>query len=187
MVNKQLSTNFKLHEFLVSESYEKAHGISPIEGEELNSLQIYLAERLAKDILQPIRRHFGKLKINSGIRTPSIMEAMIAYGFKPSPTTDHSYGNTEVNWKGSGAADIVPIESDIWSVYDWIISTRFAGQINYNQVILYPGNGFIHISNPKEILFSSRLVKDLQLTSRKREAVYKDGAYSIYRIGQRRD
>ena len=176
MKDRQVSTNFKLSEFIISESFEHIHKSKAIDIVTMLPFQIYLVEQLAQNLLQPIRDEFGPLQITSSYRNDQIFNAMKLTGYKPSPTTDHSFGDQLVNWKGSGAADIVPLDAHIQDVFDWVISMN----LRCNQIIMYPDKGFIHIANPKHALFNGKLVEKLNLVSRKPRAIYEDGKYTPY-------
>jgi len=71
---------------------------------------------------------------------------------KPSKTSDHFFMG-EVWPLGVGAMDFTPVgfdEKQITDLFDWIVRTFKPDE--YGQVILYPEQVFIHISNPYEIL-----------------------------------
>jgi len=89
-------------------------------------------EQLVNNILDPLREEVGKIRINSGYRTPEHNRKVGG-----SPTSDHIKGC---------AADIVPIEADIDDVFALLIR-----EFKYNQVILEKKNTrWIHISYKKE-------------------------------------
>ena len=91
-------------------------------------------EHLVNNILDPLREEVGKIRINSGYRTPEHNRRIGG-----SPTSDHTKGC---------AADIFPLEKDIDDVFSLIIR-----KFKYNQVILEKNNTgakWIHISYKKE-------------------------------------
>ena len=91
-------------------------------------------EHLVNNILDPLREEVGKIRINSGYRTPEHNRQVGG-----STTSDHIKGC---------AADIFPLETDIDDVFS-LITRKF----KYNQVILERNNAgakWIHISYKKE-------------------------------------
>lgn len=91
-------------------------------------------EYLVNNILDPLREEVGKIRINSGYRTPEYNRQIGG-----STTSDHIKGC---------AADIFPLEKNIDDVFSLIIR-----KFKYNQVILERNNAgakWIHISYKKE-------------------------------------
>ena len=123
-----------------------------------NKLSKYLLECLCRDILDPIRQEFGQpILVTSGIRDINVMEGLRRAGYHPSSTTDHSFGDPEVNSFGVGAADIRPFGrgtcEEIFNIaVDFVNKTE---NISIGQV-LWERQGdreWVHISNPKTVLF----------------------------------
>jgi uncharacterized protein YcbK (DUF882 family) len=119
----KLSRNFTLKELTATDQ-----GIpntpNEVERQFLKLLAIYL--------LQPTRNKFGSLKVNSGFRSTAV-NRMIG----GSMTSQHIEGQ---------AADIVPLETSIFKVYGWLVNES---SMDYGQCIIYPENGFVHISLPR--------------------------------------
>ena len=89
-------------------------------------------EYLVNNILDPLREEVGKIRINSGYRTPEYNRQIGG-----STTSDHIKGC---------AADIFPLEKNIDDVFSLIIR-----KFKYNQVILERKNTrWIHISYKKD-------------------------------------
>ena len=90
--------------------------------------------RLVDKVLDPLREKVGKIKVNSGYRTPEHNRQIGG-----SPTSQHIKGE---------AVDIFPLEKDIDDVFALIIR-----EIKYDQVILEKNNSgsrWIHISYKAE-------------------------------------
>ncbi len=135
-----LTKNFLLREFYVSTSHPDIAKKSVKFHEDIFALKL-----LTIEILQKIRDQFGPLKILSGFRSEELNHAI-----NGSKRSDHLFGS---------AADFVPISFDISQVYSWI---ALDSKLPYRQVILYPEEGFIHISNnlPTMEVRHEALVKD---------------------------
>ena len=87
---------------------------------------------LATYILQPTRDKFGKIRVNSGYRSHQVNQAI-----KGAPTSQHLFGE---------AADILPLDADIYEVFKWMRS-----ELKYGQII-FETNGaskWIHVSLPR--------------------------------------
>jgi hypothetical protein len=91
-------------------------------------------EELAQGILQPVRDRWGRIKVNSGYRSAEVNAAVGG-----SLRSQHLHGE---------AADIVPLDADIYEVFQWI---RDESGIDYGQLILEKKGGayWIHISLPR--------------------------------------
>lgn len=119
----KLSKDFTLKELCRTET-----GLSNIPGpEEIERLQW-----LAEEVLQPIRDHWGPIKINSGFRAP---EVNFAAGSK-NPYSQHTKGE---------AADIVPLQARLTEVFDWVVKES---GLAFGQCIIEKGT-WIHISLPR--------------------------------------
>jgi len=162
----RLSTNFHLDEFTRSRFAEGGR-VKP------THQQIYCIKILVSSIMQSVRDKFGKIRITSGIRDKSVHDGLIKHGYPASVTSDHLAWCT-VNPYGTGACDFIPLEANLKEVFLWISSNCI-----YGQLIIYPEDGFIHVSNEWESLF-----KHLTRSKFKRPLlVRKDGAYHIYEEG----
>lgn len=118
-----LSKSFTLAELCVTNT-----GIPNVpDAQELENL-----ERLANDVLQPIRDAWGAIVVNSGFRCRAVNMAIGG-----ASTSEHQDGN---------AADIKPTQAPIEVVFDWIVK-----KMQYGQAILEDKNGvkWIHISRPR--------------------------------------
>lgn len=136
----KLSNNFYLNEFTISAGLV----IAPTDE------QIFCLQQLTKNILQPIRDKFGSVKITSGLRTKQSYEKLIEQGYPASKTSDH-FGWSDVNPKGTGAADFVVLgEADQLSAFHWIIKTLYD---KCRQIIYYPDMNIIHVSNNFNSIF----------------------------------
>jgi hypothetical protein len=166
-LSAKISPHFRIGEFCQSDYGE----IKP------KRYQIYLIKRLAQDILEPIRERFGSpVVITSGIRNKHVWDGIARRARErglppPSKTTDHSYLDPEVNQWGVGAVDFFVEGVSSQHVFLWA-----SENLAYGQIILYPDYHFIHISNPKEIVFSNRFAEKF-LKGKKRKMLYKDGRY----------
>jgi len=87
---------------------------------------------LAYFILQPIRDRFGRVKINSGYRSPAVNAKI-----KGSLTSQHMAGE---------AADLVPLDAEIKEVYAWCRDNLKYGQLIFEDK---GGSQWIHISLPR--------------------------------------
>jgi len=136
---------------------------------------LFGAKVLCESLLQPIRDHIGKpLLINSGFRDRTIYEALKRAGYPASATSDHFFW-CELNPTGSGAADITweGFKDDGVKVFEWISESLL-----YNQVIIYPDQNFIHVSNHRSRIFC------YPIQSRMPIAVYRNGQYQPYKKGE---
>lgn len=91
---------------------------------------------LATYLLQPIRDAWGPLTVTSGYRSHEVNKAVGG-----SPTSQHRHGE---------AADIVPMETPLEVVYEWIVGNTnlfTEPHLRFGQAILEPG--WIHISLPR--------------------------------------
>ncbi len=87
-------------------------------------------ERLATNILQPVRNQFGPIRITSGYRSVELCEAI---GSKA--TSNHARGE---------ASDIEPISIDIslYSILEWIHTN-----LEYRELIAeYFPDGWVHVA-----------------------------------------
>ena len=123
-----LSRNFSLQELIKSDTaIRKGINNNP------NSGQIEKLKDLWENILQPVRNHFGRVKVTSGFRSPDLC---IAIG--SSVNSQHAKAE---------AADFEVIGTDNAELADWIYKN-----LNFDQLILEfytpgePNSGWIHCS-----------------------------------------
>ena len=123
-----LSRNFSLQELIKSDTaIRKGINNNP------NSGQIEKLKDLCENILQPVRDHFGRVKVTSGFRSPDLCIAI----------------NSSVNSQHAKAeaADFEVIGTDNAELADWIYKN-----LNFDQLILEfytpgePNSGWIHCS-----------------------------------------
>ena len=147
-------------EFFAYEEFTHSNYGKPV----FNKLSQYLLKCLCRNILDPIRRDFGhSIKVTSGIRDINIMNGLQRAGYHLSSTTDHSFGDPEVNSFGAGAADIRPYgqgtSEDIFNIAVDFINN--SDGIPVGQV-LWERQGsweWVHISNPKTALFQPEVAR----------------------------
>lgn len=116
--------NFKYGE-LIRSTTAKRLGILNLPGEE----EWVNLEKIAVNVLQPVRAHFGPMRINSGFRSS---ELNVKIG--GSTTSNHCKGE---------AADIEPYydQSTLVDVVEWIVNN-----VEFRTVILeYPPDGWVHV------------------------------------------
>ena len=124
----KLSRNFTLQELIKSDTaIRKGIDNNP------NADQIEKLKTLCETILQPVRDHFGRVKVTSGYRSPELCAAI----------------NSSVNSQHAKAeaADFEVIGTDNAELADWINKN-----LDYDQLILEyykvgePNSGWIHCS-----------------------------------------
>jgi len=123
-----LSRNFTLSELIKSDTaIRKGINNNP------NSGQIEKLKDLCENILQPVRDHFGRVKVTSGFRSSDLC---IAIG--SSVNSQHAKAE---------AADFEVVGTDNAELADWIYKN-----LNFDQLILEfytpgePNSGWIHCS-----------------------------------------
>ena len=123
-----LSRNFTLSELIKSDTaIRKGINNNP------NAEQIEKLKALCENILQPVRDHFGRVKITSGYRSPELCAAI-------GSSVNSQHANAE-------AADFECIGVDNAELFDWIKSN-----LEPDQLILEfytpgePNSGWIHCS-----------------------------------------
>ena len=123
-----LSRNFSLQELIKSDTaIRKGINNNP------NAEQIEKLKDLCENILQPVRDHFGRVKVTSGFRSPDLCIAI-----NSSVTSQHAKAE---------AADFEVIGTDNAELADWIYKN-----LNFDQLILEfytpgePNSGWIHCS-----------------------------------------
>tara|TARA_R100000781_G_scaffold16010_1_gene13177 strand:- start:2465 stop:2941 length:477 start_codon:yes stop_codon:yes gene_type:complete len=123
-----LSRNFSLQELIKSDTaIRKGIDNNP------NSDQIEKLKALCENILQPVRDHFGRVKVTSGYRSPELCTAI-------GSSVNSQHARAE-------AADFEVMGTDNAELADWIHSN-----LSYDQLILEyytpgePNSGWIHCS-----------------------------------------
>ena len=122
-----LSQHFELGEFVFSETAIR-HSIDNAAPKDV----IPNLERLCRDILEPVRKHFGPVRITSGYRCPALNKLV-----KSKPTSHHVTGQ---------AADLIILGGPRpLVVCDWIVNEG----LPFEQVIAEFGR-WTHVSIPLE-------------------------------------
>ena len=123
--NMQLSKNFKLREFLVSQEATRRGMVFYPNEVELENLR-----RLCVEVLQPVRNLYGRMQITSGFR-PTWLNNMVG----GSQSSAHIYGC---------AADVEFLDFDNQYVFGHLHDFT-AKDLPIDQVINeFPPNGWIH-------------------------------------------
>jgi len=165
IINNQLSKNFHIREFV------KSGGITIKPTKE----QRYCLYLLANDILQPVREHFGQVKITSGLRNKESYDALLRKGYPASKTSDH-FGWSDINPRGTGAADIFcPNATSMKDVFHWIIDNLYS---DCKQIIYYPDMNVVHVSNSFDKIFT---MEDTMSQDKKVLIKYKDKGFVPYK------
>tara|TARA_B110000967_G_scaffold56838_1_gene58258 strand:+ start:3991 stop:4452 length:462 start_codon:yes stop_codon:yes gene_type:complete len=140
----KLSANFTLAEFTKSQTAERKGIDNTPDGDHLESAII-----LFRQVVQPVREHFGTTIINSGYRGPELNEAVGG-----SSNSQHCKG------------EAVDIECPGTSNYD--LAKWIEANMDFDQLILefytpgIPDSGWVHVSykaegNRKSVLTASRV------------------------------
>ena len=137
--------------------------------------QIFCYKTLFERLIQPIRDNFGRIRITSGLRDEAVYQALKKSGYPASPRSDH-FAWCHLNPIGSGAVDFVPLDADLFEVHRFIYQKVVEGDWNVNQLILYPEQGFIHISNPRSWIFR------YPIQSRRKFLIYEKGKYRRFEV-----
>ena len=124
----QLSRNFSLSELIKSDTaIRKGINNNP------NAEQIEKLKALCENILQPVRDHFGRVKVTSGYRSPELCTAI-------GSSVNSQHAKAE-------AADFECVGVDNAELADWI-----KDNLTYDQLIVEyytpgePNSGWIHCS-----------------------------------------
>ena len=135
-----LSRNFSLQELTKSDTaIRKGINNNPSSG------QIEKLKDLCENILQPVRDHFGRVKVTSGFRSPELCAAI-------GSSVNSQHAKAE-------AADFEVMGTDNAELADWIYKN-----LDFDQLILEfykaddPAGGWVHVSynekgaNRKQVL-----------------------------------
>lgn len=151
--------HFQLREFTKAKVGKKVFTVK------LSPVGFYLLDTLVTNILDPLRSFYDRpVRVTSGCRDYGVYSAMLKDREKhpekapPSRTSDHFYCN-HANPFGVGASDITFHGIDPLQVLAWVMSE----ELPVGQVIAYPTKGFVHLSNPKTVLFVPEAIQDLPL------------------------
>ena len=125
----ELTRNFTLEELTKSDTaIRKGINNNP------NAEQIEKLKTLCEKILQPVRDHFGRVKVTSGFRSPELCQAIGS-----SPNSQHARAE---------AADFEVVGVDNCELADWIHR-----ELDWDQLILEywkgedePNSGWVHCS-----------------------------------------
>lgn len=105
--------------------------------------------------LEVVRGYFKKpVIITNGIRDIILWHQLYNSGYAVSKTTDHSYGLC-YNRFGVGAIDHFVVDAEIEDVYNY---EKSMFEDSVGQLILYRKSRFIHMSNPREFVFSKDFI-----------------------------
>lgn len=179
----RLSPHFLLSEFLVSrmvKGYSRYFAQPKI-------YQKPLFEHISS-LLERVREYSGKIIITSGYRDMDILAALIEAKYKISiprtengklKGTDHTYLDPEVYPFGVGAADFITI--DTLDTFKWIISNKKLLK-DIGQVIYYKEWNFIHLGNPKKLVFNKYVI-DKWFSPKIKILLYKNQGYYPYKQG----
>ena len=121
-----LSKNFSLDELTHTDT-----GVSNVPNDEQRSNLVLVACTL----LQPVRDEFGPIRVSSGFRSPEVHAAIKeTQGAPTSNTSQHLLGE---------AADFIPLEADLETVFQWCKKNLVFGQLILEGNL---GKRWIHIS-----------------------------------------
>jgi len=125
---EQLSKNFSLDEFLVSQKAKENNIDNTPSGEVIENLR-----KLVLNILQPLRDKFGQVGITSGYRSPALNAAV--GGAKDS---QHQYGMAaDIHVPGMGNDKLAEYIRDNFDFDQVILEFHTAGN---------PSSGWVHVS-----------------------------------------
>ena len=138
----QVTSDFNINEFKVSDKFPELAKEIDFSIKDINIIRLH-----CQAILQPLRNIFGKISILSAKRSIKLNKAVKGYW-----DSDHLH---------SCASDIVPDESNIYTVFDFLIDPD--NFMQFRQAILYIDKGFIHVSSnipgrdyKREVLISEK-------------------------------
>ena len=127
-----LSRNFSLHELIKSDTAIRKGIDNNPNPDQIDKLKI-----LCEKILQPVRDHFGRVKVTSGFRSPELCQAI-------GSSVNSQHAKAE-------AADFEVVGTDNAELADWIYKN-----LETDQLILEfykpgePNSGWIHASYVEE-------------------------------------
>lgn len=132
--------------------------------------QLFLARNLCNELLEPLRKILETpLYVSDGFRSWERYKDLQKRGYKPYRWSDHSY---MIDWNpyGVGAVDVlkltptrgghsarVRIEEDEFNRI--VAEMQQDNWTPWGQLIWYRGRGHIHVSNPRELVFSHEFIQ----------------------------
>ena len=132
---------------------------------EPSTTQWRLARHLARHVFEPVRAVLGDrpLIVTHGLRTQAKQTELQREGYKPSPSSDHSWMLDWNPW-GVGAIDVMPLdrrgqpravtEREHSRVAERLLGVGSPFLDHLGQLIWYPVRGHLHLANPKALVFS---------------------------------
>jgi hypothetical protein len=148
--------------------------------------QLYLARRLALDLLEPMRHELGvPFYITDGVRDKHDHNRLVNLGLSPSPTSDHSFG---LDWQpeGVGAVDVIAVRktrSGHWAReafreehYHAIVAKMAIDENDppWGQFIWYRERGHFHIANRRDVFYSAAAIQALPFRKYKARTYIKE-------------
>lgn len=167
-VPRQLSPHFNEREF----------GRGP-----MSETQRWLARELCVRCLEPIRAIVGTpIYLTDGVRTWDEHQDLERRGYSPYILSDHSY-MLEWNPYGVGAADCLRLvqEQGGWRYrpfteedYGAVVEQMADDGAPWGQLIWYRRRGHLHVSNPRDLVYSDAFIGALGLPDRRQTYVQDD-------------
>jgi uncharacterized protein YcbK (DUF882 family) len=138
----EITKNFSLHEFKVSDSYPEIAKNIVLTNEQEENIKL-----LVYTVLQPIRNFLNEsIRVISGVRNEELN-----FKIKGSKTSDHMIGAASDITSNKILNNEKEIAYKIWDL-----------NLPIRQIIYYPNRGFIHISiNTNNKLFKHELLQAL--------------------------
>ena len=104
-----------------------------------DTLSVGYLQLLCVYVLQPTRDKWGRLKSNSGFRSPAVNDHRFVRGAKSS---EHLLGKAD---------DFKPLDADIEEVFDWMVKNLKFGQLILERKMREKGmfTEWIHVSLPR--------------------------------------
>jgi len=167
----RLSKHFTAYELFYSKDFKE---ITISSNAKLRGIQLFLARTLCQNVLEPIREYFNKPIIITGpARNEVTYRKMLEENdIPPSKTSDHFFMN--IYPFTVGAADFFVMDTDMEFVFRYMIKNLDPNV--YGQIIYYPGHGFIHVSNNRNVIGK---IGDL-VPHKKRIMIYRNKRYEEY-------
>ena len=150
--------------------------------------QTFLIANLAK-LLQAVRGVFRvRFHITSGVRDILDVKRLEEQGYAVGRCSDHSYLDSDVYQFGVGAADFTVDDKGLLKeIFDYYVVQGRDGKLRFGQVIYYPlvggdsrSQGLIHLSNPRNLVFSPSFCRVLPPKRKYLVYVAEDKAYKAY-------